>query len=267
MKLPILLPFLLLIPLSGCAGPTLGRDGALLIGHRGNSSEAPENTLAAVRSALELDAPCELVEIDVHASADGELVVIHDATIDRTTDGRGKVAELSWEALRARSAGYAEKYGDRFAGERIPSLEEVLDAVADGGAGVMIEIKARGLGDEVARLLASRGELGDHVVASFHAGVVVDVSMADPRIPTLYLGEEATPEQIEVARRIGADVIGIPSEGLSAALIERAHAGGLAVWVWTVNEPERAGELLGWGADGIITDRPRAMRELGGLRR
>jgi len=134
-----LLPSLLLLVgaalLAACC-PATGPAGPLLIGHRGNPAEAPENTVAAVRAALAVQPPPEFVEVDVRRSADGRLVVLHDADLERTTGQPGKAAELPWEEIRQRSAGTAP----------VPLLEEVLDAVAGSGTGVMIEIKEHGLG-------------------------------------------------------------------------------------------------------------------------
>jgi len=239
---------------------------AVLVAHRGNSSEAPENTLASIRAALALEPPPEFVEIDVRASADGRLVVIHDSTLERTTTGVGEVAELTWEEIQKHRAAYAGSFGEQFADEPIPLLEDVLAAVADSDTAVMIEIKAAGLGDDVVRLLERRGELERHVVAGFRADVVVAATMANADARTLYLSGEATPEQIELAHLIGADIFGVAHDGLTGEAVDLAHAKGLVVWSWTVNEEPRATELLRWGVDGIITDRPRAMRELEGLR-
>lgn len=253
----------LLVPLGlGCPS----QERAELIAHRGNSSEAPENTLAAVRAAITLEKPAEFIEIDVHASADGKLVVIHDSTLDRTTTGTGNVAELSWEEIRHHRAAYTEEFGERFADEPVPLLEDVLDAVADSQVGVMIEIKAGGIGDDVVRMLERRGELERHVIASFRADVVVAATLANAQARTLYLSGEATPEQVELARRIGADVFGVSHQELSQRIVDLAHGSELVVWSWTVDEEARVSELLGWGIDGIITNRPRAMRALAGFR-
>jgi glycerophosphoryl diester phosphodiesterase len=262
MRTFILLLVLLVSP--GIRPPS--QEHAVLIGHRGNAAEAPENTLASIRAALALERPPEFVEVDVHASADGRLVVIHDSTLERTTTGAGAVAELTWDEIREHRAPHADSFGEEFTDEPIPLLEDVLAAVADSDTRVMIEIKAGGLGDDVVRLLERRGELGRHVVASFRADVVVAATMASAEVRTLYLTGEATPEQIELAHRIGADVFGVSQNGLGQEVVDLAHAKELVVWSWTVNEEMRASELLEWGVDGIITDRPRAMREVDGLR-
>src|SRR5438067_2355598 len=113
----------------------------ILIAHRGGSLEAPENTLAAFRHAIELG--MRYVELDVQMSRDGELVVIHDETVDRTTGGHGPVARLTFEELHRLDAG--SHFGPEYAGERIPILREVLELCADAGVGVVVEIKSPSL--------------------------------------------------------------------------------------------------------------------------
>lgn len=252
---------LLAVAGGGCA-TTAGPSSAdtVHIAHRGNSSVAPENTLAAVRSALALDPPVEFVEIDVHVCADGTLVVIHDSTLDRTTNARGRVAELPWATIRSAEAGYPAQFGDVFRDERVPELSDVLDAVAATTTGVMIEVKVHGIGDRVAHLVAERGELSSHVVASFHADVVVAASLAEPQVRTLYLADSGDPETIELAARIGADIVGVGHAGLTAAAVRTAHERGLVVWVWTVDDPDRAAELQAMGVDGLISNRVSALR-------
>ncbi|MAF66763.1 MAG: hypothetical protein CMJ84_14030 [Planctomycetes bacterium] len=234
----------------------------LLIAHRGNSSAAPENTLAAVRSAVALDPAPDLCEIDVHRSADGELVVIHDDTLERTAGAAGRVADLTLAELRRHPVGFAERFGERFAEEPLPVLGEVLTLLEDTDTDLMIEIKVRGVGGEIARLLAERGELDRHLIASFDPGVVVDASMAVASVRTLLLRGESTPEELELARRIGADVVGVSARSLTRRAVGRAHDSGLELWVYTVNDPDRAEELLDWGVDGLISDHPARMRAL-----
>lgn len=231
------------------------------IAHRGDSAHAPENTLAAVRSALALEPPPAWIEVDVHRSADGELVVIHDATLDRTTRAQGAVAETPWSELAAVDAGFPEGFGDAFRDEPLPRLADVLDAVRGTGTGVMIEVKARGAGGPAAALVRARGEEGRHVLASFHADVVVDASLAAPDLPTLFLVGEPGLEHVELARRIGASILGVGHESTTSTLVDLAHREGLAVWAWTVDDEARARGLRRLGVDGVISnDLPRVRR-------
>src|SRR5260370_34253936 len=139
----------------------------LLGGHRGNADECPENTLASFRSAIELDV--DVIECDVHLSDDGGLAVIHDHLLDRTTDGSGLVRDYTMAELKRFDAGSWKD--PRFAGERIPSLDEVL-AVAQGRVGVAIEIKNlplpyAGIEDAVGRSVNEGGMVGEVVVLAF----------------------------------------------------------------------------------------------------
>ena len=251
---------LILVALAGCQAPGTESAATTWIAHRGNSWYAPENTLASVRGALALEPRPPFVEIDVHRSADGALVVIHDATLERTTDGSGKVAEQTWDDLRAVSAGYAERF-EGFEAERLPLLADVLDAVAGTDTGVMIEIKAHGIGGDVARLLEERDEVDRHLVASFYAAEVVDALLQNPRVRTLYLVEDASPAEIEVARRIGVDVLGANHESVTPTRAALARERGLALWVYTVNEPEDVERVRKARVDGIISDRVGDLRD------
>lgn len=246
--------------LSGCTGAMT--QTPTLIAHRGNSSVAPENTLAAARSALAIGIPPEYVEIDLQRSKDGKIVVIHDATIDRTSDGKGEVAKMTLAEIRRHHAGYPKEFGDKFRGEPFPVLEEVLDTVKDTETGIMIEIKARGIGQIVAETVTRRGEADDHVIASFNAAAVVHANMTNPRIRTLYLSGSPSVQEVELCDRIGADIFGTSHKELTEPIIELAHKKGLVVWIWTVDEEDRVEQLVEWGADGIITNRPAVMRQL-----
>lgn len=256
-------PLALICLLASCATPVssshrpaghASSEGPTWIAHRGNSSVAPENTLAAVRSALDLPRAPHFVEIDVYFTADRELAVIHDSTLDRTTDKTGAVAELSWAEVRRADAGFADRFGDSFRGERVPALAEVLDAVAGTHTGIMIEVKAHGVGGPAARLVAERGELDRHVLASFHADVVVDASLAAPGLRTLLLVGDPGLEHVELARRVGASILGASHEAITRELVEAAHSADLELWAWTVDDPERAAELLALGVDGVISN-------------
>ncbi|MEM7305370.1 MAG: glycerophosphodiester phosphodiesterase family protein [Planctomycetota bacterium] len=228
----------------------------LVVAHRGNSSVAPENTLAAVGSAVALDPAPEFVEVDVHRTADHHLVVLHDKTLERTCDRSGRVAELDLSTVRLASAGYAERFGGRFTDERVPLLEEVLDAVADSGVGVMIEVKAADIGAEVAHLVTQRDEADRHVIASFRPDVIAEAKAAAPTIRTLYLAEEYGEITLDALRQTDADILGLSHRAVTPSAVARARASGLELWCWTVNDLALAAALQAWGVDAIITDRP-----------
>lgn len=254
-RIPLLVPVL-----AACAAPQETRQGPIWIGHRGASWIAPENTLASVNSALGQRMPPDFVEVDVYATADGALAILHDDTLDRTTNLTGGVADLTWEEVRLADAGFSDRFGDAYPGERVPSLEEVLDAVDGERTGVMIEVKAHGLGGQAAQILLERKEVERHVLASFHPDVIVDAKLVAPQLRTLLLVSEPGPEHIELARWTGASILGVSHDAVDAALLESAHEAGLALWSYTVNDPQRADELLALGVDGIISDRVDLMR-------
>ncbi len=244
-----------LVLLSGCGDSAVEiLRPPVWVAHRGNSSVAPENTLAAIRSALALDPQPSFVEVDVYASADGRLVVIHDDTLERTTDQVGAVASKKWDELSQVSAGYAEKFGSTFAQERIPLLSEVLDSVAGSGVGVMIEIKGAGIGAQVARLVESRGETDRHVVASFKDSVIRASKAAVPALATLWLVGEPTLEDPQRCKGFGAAVLGTSKDSVTPELVQACQQAGRFLWVYTVNDPMRSRELQALGADGIISD-------------
>jgi glycerophosphoryl diester phosphodiesterase len=238
-------------------------DWPLIIAHRGLPRSAPENTLPSFLAALEHQP--DVVECDYVHSADGRLVVLHDATLDRTTDaevvlgGRKIRADgVAWNDLQRLDAG--TWFGPQFAGTKLPSLEETIDAVCPR-ARLMIERKA---GDAAAlvELLRRKNVFDRVVVQAFHWPFIADCHRLEPRITLGVLGEkELTPAKVEEAAAIGATIIGWGQADLTPPAIQAAHEAGLKVWSWTINLPERARELTAAGLDGIITDRADVVRE------
>jgi glycerophosphoryl diester phosphodiesterase len=244
-------------------------DGApLLIAHRGGSGLAPENTLAAFRNGVETWG-ADMVELDVHASRDGRCVVIHDSTVDRTTDGRGTVAEMTLAQLRELDAGYrftpdgGTGHPFRGRGVAIPTIEEVLESFPD--LRITVEVKT---GAAQAPLLEAIRRFAAHdrvIVAGMYekdrtlfAGYEGAVSAA---------GEELRRFYIRHRLRFGswwpprADVVQIPEEWggrrvLTPRLVRDLAANGIPVHVWTVDDAADMERLLDLGVEGIITDRP-----------
>ena len=240
----------------------------LLIAHRGGSALAPENTLEAFRRALEWWR-ADLLEVDVHATADGEVVVIHDATVDRTTDGTGAVAELRLEELRRLDAGFrfsadgGRTFPFRWRGIRIPTLEELL--LAFPGARVNVEIKdgraQRRVGEIVHDLGATRRVLiaaGKRANRSLFGGYPGPTSASEEELKRFYLHHLARTTRLY---RPPVDAFQMPErhgglQVLSPRWVREAHAVNMAVHVWTVDEEDDMRRLLRWGVDGIVTDRP-----------
>ncbi len=239
----------------------------LLVAHRGGSGLAPENTLPAFRSAVE-DWGADMLEMDVRLTRDGHVVVIHDATVDRTTDGSGTVATLDLEQLRRLDAGY--RFEDlsgtaSFRGKhvRVPTFEEVLDACPD--VRLNVEAKEAAVAGPLVQIIKNRGEGHRILVAAERdANRAGAVGYEGPwgasrrqcflfwllhRIPG---GGPYTP---------AADVFQVPElwKGhriVTPHVIRSAHRCNLPVHVWTVDDPDDMRRLLSWGVDAIQTDRP-----------
>lgn len=218
----------------------------LCIGHRGARGHEPENTLRSVRRGLELGA--HGIEIDVWF-IDGELLVFHDATLDRTTNGHGSIARKSFAQLRALDAG---------GGERIPTLREVFETV-DRRAFINIELKGRRTAGPVRALIAEfveqRGwQFEDFVVSSFHRTELRAIT--DPRIPIALLLTRPTRLYALSARRVRAVAVNPALRYVTKHFVDDAHQRGLKVFVYTVNEPDDFARLRAWGVDGVFTDFP-----------
>ncbi len=243
------------------------RGGPLLIGHRGAAGLAPENTLPSFREAVERW-EVDMIELDVRASADGHCVVIHDETVDRTTDGSGPVAEHTLAELRELDAGhrFTDENGDRpFRGRgiTIPVLDEVLDAFPDTRFTVEVKIgtaqapmlEAIRRLDATGRVVLAGMDPADRTRFDEHPGAV-SASTRDVRrfliLHTLRLARFRAPP---------ADVFQVPEkEGpvriVTPRFVRDARRHGVPVHVWTVNEAADMHRLLDWGVDGLITDRP-----------
>jgi glycerophosphoryl diester phosphodiesterase len=220
----------------------------LCFGHRGARGHAPENTVRSVRTALALGATW--VEVDVHA-VEGELVVIHDESLERTTNGRGPVAEATLAELRRLDAGD---------GERIPTLAEVFDAAAAGGAGVNVELKGAGTEALVAAFARRRIALGwlpgRILVSSFDRDRLERVRALAPEIPRGVLVDEGPVADAAFAEALGACAVHPRLDVVSEALVADAHRRGLGVHVFTVNESADIARMIDLGVDGVFTDYP-----------
>lgn len=237
----------------------------LIIAHRGDSAERPENTLAAFASALEVGA--DLVEFDVQLTKDGHVVILHDATLDRTTNGRGDVREMTLRELRAFSAGYPERFRDAFAGERIPTLAEAL-ALLRGRARVMIEVKKESVTGDGASGIEARtiadvrrgGMEKDVALISFERRALLRCRDHAPGIARGHLFYRAEPaEVVSGAREAGCDFV-MPEKGmLSDEIRDRAREAGLKMATWVVDDPEELRALARFDLFGVGTNRPGAL--------
>lgn len=239
----------------------------LVIAHRGDSAHHPENTLASFASALELGA--ELVELDVQLTLDGQVVVLHDPTVDRTTDGTGDVRQMRLAALRKLSAGYPQRFGGRHAGERIPTLAEALGLLR-GRARAMIEIKADSVGDDAAGGVEAltlaevrRAEMmQDVALLSFDRRALLRCRDLAPAVTRGCLFYRASVDEVlEGARAVGSTLV-MPEKGmLSEELRDRVRAAGLRVATWVVDDPGELRTLARYDLFGVGTNRPGVLLE------
>lgn len=215
-----------------------------ILGHRGARHEEPENTLLSIETALA--AGVDGVEIDVHLSRDGRVVVIHDETVDRTTDGEGKVVELGFEELRRLDAGK---------GQKVPSLEEVLEAVR-GKAELFIELKAPGCEAKVVEVVDRLELRGASFVKAFDHRWVQRTKELAPSLRTgcLIYGRPVDP--VGLVRAAGADFLSIGIRLVDADLVAQCHAGGVEVCTWNCNEPDEVPHYAALGVDWLGTDAP-----------
>ena len=232
----------------------------LNIAHRGASGTFPENTLSAFRAAI--DAGADMCELDVQLSRDGAVVVIHDETVERTTDGSGEVAELTLAELQRLDAGAKFKSG-ALKGDRIPTLDEVF-AVTSGKCGLNIELKAGGLEHQVAQLMQSRNAMGDCIVSSFEWEYLKKIQQINFNIRIGLLADEKPVDLMMNAVAMRAHAINPRWDMVTADLCKAAHERGLMVYTWTVDADARMRALAECGVDGIMTNYPERLRTVVG---
>lgn len=226
--------------------------GFFVWGHRGASSQAPENTMAAFHEAYEAGAGG--VELDVHLSRDGVPVVIHDETLDRTTSGAGPVKNKTFSQIRALDAG--GWFSSDYSGERVPSLEDVL-RWAQGRLRLNIEIKAADAGMAVLELL-SRHPLAEVLLSSFNHHLLARLRRLAPDLPMGFLVDGPFWHLALVrAVRHGGVSVHPRADRVSRTLVRACHSKGLHVIPWTVDELERIDFLRRLGVDGVFTNDPR----------
>jgi len=243
-----------------------GRFPVVVIAHRGFSGAAPENTLAAFSKAIETG--CDMIEMDVQLSRDGEVVVIHDDTLDRTTNGKGKVSQHTLQDLKTFDAGLW--FSPQFTGERIPALKEVLK-LTRGKIPLAIELKKGDLGqytifDLVDRTFAEVEKaacLGQVVFSSFDRTALERILERNSRIPVAYIYNKPWNSPLELAGKYPIPILSCRQTVLTKDNLMKAHQAGFKVNVWTVDTEPEMELLLDLGVDGIITNHPdRAIKVL-----
>ncbi|MDR6224854.1 glycerophosphodiester phosphodiesterase [Desmospora profundinema] len=226
-----------------------------VLAHRGYSSQAPENTMAAFRLAAEADA--DGLELDVHLTKDGEVVVIHDETVKRTTGKKGRIRDLTLEEIRRLDAG--SWFSESFNGEPIPTLDEVLSLAADKGLWLNIELKNNkirypGLEQAVLERLDRYGMAGRTVLSSFNHYSLRTVHELRPDIDTAILYMADLVEPWHYARHVGASSIHPYWPTARDEVVRGCHKAGLPVRPFTVNRQEEMRRLLHVSVEAIITD-------------
>ena len=227
----------------------------LVIAHRGASGHAPENTLAAFRRALSLGAT--FIETDLQLTRDTRFVAIHDETVDRTTNGNGRVHDLTLNELRRLDAG--SWFGSEFTGERIPTLEEILEFSKKHDVVFYLELKPTGSwGGEHALIGALRtsGEIARTIVISFESALLEVLRKIEPTLMTGLLFEGQLENPIQRAVEIGARQLAIRGDLVTPALLTEARKNDIQIVCWTVNQPAHMRLLIEAGVAGIMSDYP-----------
>jgi glycerophosphoryl diester phosphodiesterase len=235
---------------------------ALIAGHRGDRSVAPENTLPALQGAL--DSTLDFVETDIQLSADGIPVLIHDETVDRTTDGTGAVADLTFSQLRALDAG--SWYSPAFAGVVVPSLDEFLAIFASSSKQALLELKGFWTEDEIRLVVgkvAASGAKHRVTFASFDFTTIVNLRSVAPEIPRVVIQKLLPADPVGLAEYFGAIAILTSPRALEASpnAVAEMHEAGLGLLLYTLNSKQRWSEALALGVDGIVTDKPSNLDE------
>jgi len=219
----------------------------LKIGHRGAKAYEPENTIRSFMKALELGV--NAIELDVRRTKDGEIVVIHDAEVDRTTNGKGLVSELTLSEIKQLST-------DK--GEKIPTLEEALDFL-DRRVKILIEIKEVGIEGKVLDVVRGKGLEDNVIVISFHEEALRRIRELSDKVETglIYVKHK---DPIGAALSLKAQYLLPLYRFIRSAFVKKAHEKGLKIIAWTINTIEEAQEYANKGVDGIASDKPDILR-------
>ena len=223
----------------------------LVVAHRGASKEEPENTLRALRRAAECKA--DAVEIDVRRCKSGELVVIHDETLERTTNGKGFVREHTLAALKSLNAG---------SGERIPTLSEVLLLARSMRMKVVVEMKEEGIEEDVLSEIKRAGMENNSIISSFYHRSVLRLKEFSTEVKTGIIIASLPVNPLNLALDAKADAIFARYPRLNERMVNDAHEHRIYVFAWTVNDERALRDVLRMGVDGFVTDDPCKMRRI-----
>ena len=233
------------------------------IAHRGASGSAPENTLAAFKKAMEIGV--DAVELDLHGTADGEIVVIHDDSLNRTTNIRGAINQTTLERIKCADAG--AWFDADFTGEPVPTLTEALKCIASGGALckrapiAVLEIKDALIGEAVVAKIREANMLEMAVIISFHASLLQNVRAVEPRIPTGWLignnnGSDSPVQLCQQLTELGSSLLNVNHLMITAEFAYEVRRRGITLWSWTVDSLDRMRQMKGFGVQGITSNHP-----------
>ena len=234
----------------------MGCNSIIRVAHRGASAQYPENTLLAFRKAIQQGV--DMLEIDIHHTADDKLVVIHDPTLERTTNGHGDICDHSLEEIRQLDAGQ---------GERIPILNEVIQLAREAQIRLCVEIKGRteteelAIAESVIRALETSDFLSQAIVTSFSPQALLRVKAIQPKVSTMLdpspQDGSLTPRQIcEQALRAGVNCVSYDFRFLTPAIVRECQLTGLTLWPWDPDEPDDIKQVINLDVHGIMTNRP-----------
>jgi len=216
----------------------------LIIAHRGASAYEPENTLRSVKKALELGA--DMVEVDVRASRDGHMVVMHDAVVDRTTNGKGYVKDMTLKELKKLNAGL---------GEHIPTLQEIAELIGRK-AQLVVEIKVPGIEKKVLQIIKENELDRQAFITSFYHPILKRVKELEPNIRTGAIIASRPIKAAQLALDANSDALFPKHVYVNTEMVEEAHRHDLAVYPWTVDTLNEIEPLIKMGVDGIVTNKP-----------
>lgn len=236
-----------------------------VIGHRGAKAYAPENTLASIHTAADMG--IEWVELDVKLTRDGEPIIMHDETLERTTNGIGNVADMKLEDIRELDAG--SWYAESFAGEKIPTLEDALDVILSRGLGLNLEIKpcpgrevetAENALDVLTRIWPD--ESAPPLISSFQLVSLETALDMIPSYPRGMLMDEHQDNWQEMMEYLEASTLNIDGRKLTQELMDDYLECRKPILCYTINDPILAKRLIQWGVDGVFSDNPDVIREM-----
>lgn len=216
----------------------------LRIGHRGAAGHAPENTLAAIRKGIALGV--DFVEVDVRRTADGTLVILHDKTVNRTTDGKGRIDRLSLQEVKRFNAGNDE---------HIPTLEEVLK-IAAGRVGLMLELKAKGVAQQTVETVREAGFKEPVIYASFYHDELAHIRAIDPKAFRMALFGRLPAAPVDRAMEYGPSHVGLRHDTAPRRLVEALHRAGLLLFVYTADRLSDIRHAVSLDVDGVISNYP-----------